>query len=259
MSSLQRVPEPGQTEDLTNLELSQPLPPHRLGNFRDLGGLGAGAGMKVKSDVVYRSDAPYADDLPPEGASAWPPGLVIDLRSSWEVERSAEFEHEWPAGTLVHRLPLLGDAAPESQNQELEALYEGMVAAAAPQLASIVTIVANATRPALIHCTAGKDRTGIAIAILLLSAGVERSSILADYARTTENMRKVIARMAMVGRDVAALKGVPSRMFAAPPEVMAHTIDVLSQQPGGARGWLFEHGVTGRDLALLRSRLVGGS
>jgi protein-tyrosine phosphatase len=241
---------------VTNLEMSHPPSPSHLGNFRDLGGLSAGEGKRVKSGVVYRSDAPYVGDLPPEGARAWPPGLVIDLRSSWEVERSTEFEHEWPADTLVHRLPLLGDRAPESQYPELEVLYERIVAAATPQLASIVTIVANAAQPTLIHCTAGKDRTGIATAILLLSAGVERSSILIDYARTTDNMPKVMARMAMVGRDVAALKDVPSRLFAAPPEVIAHTIDVLSQRPGGVRGWLIEHGVTSRDLALLRSRLV---
>jgi hypothetical protein len=113
----------------------------------------------------------------------------------------------------------------------------------------------------LVHCTAGKDRTGVAVAVLLAAAGVPDDAIVADFAATDANMDGVVARMAGMWppeeRDerLELMMARHPDLLRAPGEAMAGVLRQLAEHPGGAAGWLREHGATDEELAGLRERL----
>ena len=230
------------------------LPADQLANFRDVAGLTAQQG-RVAVGVLYRSDAPYRGDADPAGAPQWPPAVVVDLRSAGETNNA----YPWPASTDVHHLPLLAAAAPALQTGSLEALYQHVLEAAPGSLARIAELVAAATGPVLVHCSAGKDRTGVTVALLLSAAGVHREEILADYATTEPNVPRVLDRLQALGYDIPVHRALPPRLLLTPAPAMAGVLDTLDGWDGGAAGWLLDHGLSEPALADLRARLITSS
>ncbi len=154
-------------------------------NLRDVGGLPTVDGHRIRRGVLYRSGRLTG---PSEGLADLGIRTVIDLRSSAErvggpVEADGiETRHLGDAFSLP-----AGGPAPE----ELEALlgehgaavlmqhlYAGLIAT--PALADIVASLVDGA-PALVHCTAGKDRTGVVVALVLALVGVPRDAIVDDY------------------------------------------------------------------------------
>lgn len=236
----------------------------RLVNLRDLGGLPLKDGGRTLFGVLYRSDAPKWQDSAPVGVVAWPPRTVIDLRSA--IERG---QHPHPLtgeGTTVHSVPLLGDRIGEDSKSKaaaamkigLEALYAAILGFAAPQLVSIAHIVADAPGPILVHCSAGKDRTGMVSALLLRTIGVPRANVVADYAETAKNMPAVLQRLG----NHSLLPGVdklgPDLTATSVPAV-EHVLSILDSHPGGAHGWLVDAGADPAALAAWRARFVDAS
>jgi protein-tyrosine phosphatase len=160
-------------------------------NVRDLGGLPLTAGGVTRSGVLLRGDAIYDGDDPPP-AVPWPPRTVIDLRSSREWQTAAA---TWPDATRVVRHPLFDAAALDVVPAEdaLLTMYDGILTTAARSVAAVAGLLAT-DGPALVHCAAGKDRTGVAVAALLLLAGVELEAVVADYRRTEAAMPQVLER-----------------------------------------------------------------
>jgi protein-tyrosine phosphatase len=183
---------------LSSLELARSI------NLRDLGGMAGKAGRRVKSRVLYRSAAlvelsgTQVVALRALGIEA-----VIDLRDS--SERMAHptpwqdlgCRRYWasddqiaPCGGLAALLAdssLTAAAARELMIRVYTALPYEHVAA----LQHLFRAVIDAESPVLVHCTSGKDRTGMAAALLLSALGVSREEILADYlaSRTFEILR----------------------------------------------------------------------
>jgi len=193
-----------------------------IANFRDIAGPGAGyvgtAGLHVNRGVLYRSNAvtPNAADLATLeslGISA-----VYDLRSDGEVASAPDI---LPATSrYVHLNVLDGDPSvplealnsPEDARAMLEGGYRSTALDAFPRqrFGELLTEIANTPGPQIFHCTAGKDRTGWATALLLGIAGVPRDVILEDYLlsnqyseQTTEASLEQIS--ATQGPDVAAI------------------------------------------------------
>jgi hypothetical protein len=109
-----------------------------------------------------------------------------------------------------------------------------------------------------VQCAAGKDRTGVVVAIILLAVGVEPGQVIADYTATTARMPDVLARMsARLGRDMPPFDDLPPFLREAPRDAMAAVIDVVATGPGGAAGWLAAQGMSGADLDRLREKLRG--
>ncbi|PXY18434.1 tyrosine-protein phosphatase [Prauserella flavalba] len=214
-----------------------------LPNVRDLGGLPAGPGRRTAAGVLYRSAAPLAGDLPPRALPSWPARTVLDLRAPGELDAPHPLA---VAGTTVHALPFLDDAQLSAlPRDDLGAIYRVFVQQAAPQLASVVTLAATAPGPLLIHCAAGKDRTGVAVALLLACAGVSRDEIVADYMLTQHNLDAIIARLRRTNhvhsRDQ---NGVAGSAYGAPPEAIETVLDLWTASPAGVHGWLEAHGAT---------------
>jgi protein-tyrosine phosphatase len=225
-------------------------------NLRDVGGLAQAGGGVTRSGVLYRSDALYPCDEVPLTLPGWPPAVVVDLRSEFERERAGTFP--WPAATRTHRAPLMGEAAPQLLDRPLGELYRRTLHASGRLIAEVAGIVAAAPGPALVQCAAGKDRTGVVIAVILLAIGVEPGNVVADYTATAPNMRDVMARMAARLRwEMPPFDDLPPFLREAPADAIAAVIDVVSGGPGGAAGWLAGHGMRRADLDQLRAKLTG--
>ncbi|MGR7001843.1 tyrosine-protein phosphatase [Yinghuangia aomiensis] len=132
--------------------------------------------------------------------------------------------------------------------------YGTLATASAADLAAAVrAIAAPDAPPVLIHCTAGKDRTGILVALLLDLVGVQRPEIVADYTRSQAALSEIRARTGVVvpGMDFDAM---PEVVMAAPAETIETFLDTLPA--GGARELLAPHGIDAATVGALRGRLL---
>lgn len=215
-------------------------------NLRDLGGIAVEGGA-VAPGRLLRSALPLGDDLaPPE--IVWPPSVVIDLRSLVETEERHPLAGP---GVTVHNFPLLsalrpGVAPPES----LAELYRLMLRTTSEHLVDVVDTVATASGTTLVHCAAGKDRTGVSVAMVLALLGAKRDDIVDDYLVTAQNEEAIEARFRRIfGPRRAEL---PSQYFATPVEAITAVLDTWDEHPGGALGWFRQAG--GRDETVDRLR-----
>jgi len=208
-----------------------------LVNLRDLGGLHVVGGGRTNYGVLYRSDAPHPGDMDPEHISPWPPSTVVDLRMASEAER---VPYEMVVERVVH--PLHESAAPENiRDGDLAELYCHILEAAADRVAGAVAHVVTGPAAALVHCTAGKDRTGIVVATLLLAAGVQPEEVIADYVRTGVNMTRVLERIMKYSADW--IGPVNPLWLLTPTQAISEVVAaVTTSEHGDARGWLVAHG-----------------
>jgi hypothetical protein len=215
--------------------------------------------------VLYRSDAPYPGDLAPDTVPVWPPATVIDLRSSGETAAP----YCWPAGVTWHHVPLMRqaavvgadkDAAPRSDQlpRSLEALYRRMIEILPHRLASLPAMTANSAGPVLVHCTAGKDRTGIAVAVLLLVGGVEPADVIADYTASAPNMAALLDRLRSLGRSLPANIDAGSELLGAPADAINVVVERLTGWPGGPQAWAEAHGASAGTIRRWQGRLAAG-
>jgi protein-tyrosine phosphatase len=117
-------------------------------------------------------------------------------------------------------------------------------------------------QPALVHCAAGKDRTGTLVAILLDAAGVRHEDIVADYALTDANMDAVIERVSRRLRNAGgdgpahAPRNLPAASLRAVPETMIEFLDQLTTVFGGGAAWLRTHGLSEAELTRFREHFL---
>lgn len=224
-----------------------------LVNLRDVADLPMEDGGVTRAGVLYRSDAPRTEDSAPAHISAWPPRVVVDLRSAREVERS---RCEWTDWTRVHHHPLHDGAAPGvTPPGDLSELYNVILDSGADRIAALVPLVAHADGPVLLHCAAGKDRTGVSVAALLLAAGVRPEAVVADYLATATNMAALRERWASVPAERSARPSLDERWFETPEGAIVAVVERIISAPGGPTGWLRHHGADGADLDRWRERI----
>jgi protein-tyrosine phosphatase len=227
----------------------------QLANLRDLGGLPLVGGGQTRESVLYRSDASYEGDSQPEHVPVWPPATVIDLRSDAETD---VWPHPWSSVTSVHHHPLFDAARLESLSDidGLTGLYAAILDQKSDQIGSLLRHAAEAHGPVLVNCAAGKDRTGIVVAALLLAAGVEPSAVVADYRATELNIARLLNRWEAKG--VSHGHEIPASWLEAPEEAINLVISRIAGCEGGSIGWWLDHGATRHDLDVWRSKLAGG-
>ncbi len=166
-------------------------------NFRDIGGLPTEAGGVVRPGIIYRSEGPanfepvHRDELAALGIR-----LVCDLRA--DTERAKD-PNDWADGARLLNLDvtadlrvqtndgwmaLKDDPSPEAARKALIDNYSAIPEAIRPHLRALVIAIVEGETPVFIHCTAGKDRTGVMLALLLRAVGVSDDLIFADYLRS---------------------------------------------------------------------------
>ena len=238
-----------------------------LRNLRDVGGPVAAGGRRVVHGRLYRSDAPLPGDPAPD-LRPWPPRTVVDLRSPGEALASS---HPLESSqTRIVNIPLLrglapgGDPGPRHPESRLPIadIYGRLLYTSADNLVRVMEAIADGPDPVLLHCAAGKDRTGIAIAVALAAVSVDPDSIVEDYKRTEESLEGLLDRLLRgwaVEERAARLHWLtverPDLMLA-PVEAIRNVLDALAEWDGGAPGWLLGHGLSEATLERLQARLT---
>ncbi|MEO3873236.1 tyrosine-protein phosphatase [Nonomuraea sp. B12E4] len=162
-----------------------------LCNFRDVGGYAARDGRTVRWQRLYRADSLgwlAGDDLP--AFHALRVRTVIDLRHPYEVERAGRVPET--EGQLYHNLPIEGRRWDVSAFSEADGVaryladrYLEVTEDGIDNLRTALETISRAdSSPVVIHCAAGKDRTGLLTALILSLVGVGEHDIIADYALT---------------------------------------------------------------------------
>lgn len=230
-----------------------------LANARDMADAAAG----LRRGVLYRSDAPAEGDGVPATCEPWPPATVIDLRGAQEKSRA----HGLADASEIIEIDVMAAASlthDESHRNltSLESLYLHMTEGeAARRLIEAAARMASEPAPVLMHCTAGKDRTGVLAALILRLVDVDREHVVADYCATGPHMGDVISRMmAGVPKELeeAMRASVPPEVFEAP----AHAIEVVLDRwdsSGGATQWYLDNGGDPATITALRERLLEAS
>lgn len=213
-------------------------------NFRDLGGLPVDDGACTGHGILYRGDAPQHEDAPPTGLVRWPPALVLDLR---EPHEPVGGRHPLAGpDTRVVQIPLL--AGPHTRGwyavPSLQELYRGSLSRVSERIAELLELLTRVAGPTLVHCAAGKDRTGVLVAVLLRAAGVSRDVVLADYLRTEPNLHVLRTRLRWDLSTLSEDDRLRAQHLAGTSEsALRSVLDELDAAPGGVSGWLSARGV----------------
>lgn len=219
-------------------------------NTRDAGGYPLAGGGTVRTGVLFRSDGlGRLDDGDRDLLASLGLRTIIDLRESGELQSTPSALGSLDAAVL-HR-PVLEGRRPALADS-LEAVYEFFVDECGTALATAVRELAQpGALPALVHCTAGKDRTGVVVALALSVAGVSDEDIAADYALTGMFLNEHF--LAAIRSGTAATGRKVSRAMATdcPPELILNTLARMRTRSGSIEGYLLEHGATPEDLNAL--------
>lgn len=222
-------------------------------NLRDIGGRPTADGRSVAHGRVLRSAVPHPDDRGPVGVT-WPPRLVIDLRSPSEVGAAHPLAAD---GVRVVNLPLLSSLQPGvAPAASLAILYGIVLDHAASHLVALVDEIGREPGTTLIHCAAGKDRTGISIALLLRLAGVSRDEVLHDYLLTEHALDEIDARLRPMTPATPSGHTYPPGFAAVAPDALEAVLDVWDAHPEGVEGWLVQAGGTSGHVDRLRRTLL---
>jgi len=133
--------------------------------------------------------------------------------------------------------------------------YLGYLEDRPDEVAGAVRSIAHDQGAALVHCAAGKDRTGVVIALALAAAGVRPQAVVADYAATGERTEAIISRLRRSPTYTRDIDSVPAEAHRPRPETMAAFLEQMDSRYGGVARWLTDHGLGSGELDLLRAKL----
>lgn len=236
-----------------------------IDNVRDVGGLPLRDGGRTRSGVLLRSASLHFATAADVARLVGKFGLrlVLDLRTPREIDRDGPSPVA-AAGVETVALTFIGESReylPET-GDDTDPLLRNYLGYLGDHPTNVVTAVRHLAAadagPALVHCAAGKDRTGTLVALVLDAVGVERPAVVADYARSAERVEAMFRRW-------TAAAGVEMPDDLTPHLPRAEVMDAVlahldtgygTDGTGGAAGWLAANGLTDADLARLRDRLV---
>jgi protein-tyrosine phosphatase len=234
-------------------------------NLRDIGGYRTADGQWVRMGVVYRSQALAlsAADL----AAVDKLGITADydLRTTEEIAASPDVV---PAGASYTNLNVMADislaptlTSPASAEQYMEEIEQDFVTNPTAQAAfgTLLTDIANSNGAVLYHCTAGKDRSGWATAVLLTLLGVPRATVVQDYLLSNTYYFDSPA----VQAELKAMPAAESAVYAPLLEVQASYLQAGFAQVTASYGSMYGYAVHGlglspQTIAKLRHKLLVG-
>ena len=211
-------------------------------NFRDLGGYQAAGGTETRWRVLFRADGlGELTEADMEVVRSLGIRTVIDLRSGEEFERSRFDVRAHPVS--FHHLPLIG-RLPDAEQFErqpgfLGSQYLEMVERAGDRILAALAVLAEPKAlPAVVHCAAGKDRTGVLCALILSLVGVDEPTVVADYAISAQAMEVLRARLFDRHPELRAAFEEVDEVFSADPAQMERLLDHLRSRYGSVESYV---------------------
>jgi len=242
-------------------------------NFRDMGGYETMDNKRVKWRHLYRSGAMHRL-TPADHQHLAERGIrtVIDFRTAseqadepnhWALSSDANYwsrEHEEVFGN-IHEMAASGLASPAEARRVMEGGFRLLPFQQAEAYAEMFRRLAASEVPLAFHCTAGKDRTGGAAALILAALGVPRETIVADFTMTERavDLPKALLRtkpnpkyehFARLDEDTRAAFG------GAKPSYINAFLDALDDKCGSVENYLSDLGIMASDLGSIRSSLL---
>lgn len=242
-----------------------------VNNFRDCGGYATDDGRRMRTGRLYRSgtldDARDADlhTLQTIGLKT-----IVDLRAPREKKK------ELPAIAGARRIdlpielenkardriqPLMVKRGAENEVMDiLSEMYRDLADEAWPQAGQLFHVLLSAEAyPVLIHCRAGKDRTGFLCALVQQAVGVKRAAIFQDYLETNNHFEIVTPRVERIMKIFSfgrlQMENVRASLSAR-EEYLQAALDQIDQHHGGLAAYLDKCGMTSGKIETLRALLV---
>ncbi|NKQ57252.1 tyrosine-protein phosphatase [Amycolatopsis sp. K13G38] len=247
-------------------------------NARDVGGLPTEDGKQIADRRLLRSD--NLQGLTPADVKLliedFGLSTVVDLRGTPEVTS----EGPGPLAAVesvrhVHHsvLPERGNATDAAADalflsgrrrdrmaqfpeDPMCALYLGYLEDRPESVVGALRSITDAPGTVLVHCAAGKDRTGVVVAMSLTVAGVRRDAVIADYAASGNRIGAILARLRASPTYARDLEKRPDDDNRPRAETMAHFLEQVDTRHGGVLPWLSEHGFGDHEAKALREKLV---
>jgi protein-tyrosine phosphatase len=245
-------------------------------NFRDIGGYTTADGRHVRWGEVYRSSE--LSKLTPADAArieSLHVATVVDLRTDEERARAQSVWTHEPANVYTSPKPslapvmhtILAEAGtPEGARSGLIDFYSHMPDDYRTEYAAMFHRIAAGDLPMVVHCTAGKDRTGVAVALLLTAVGVPRQTVVDDYSLTEKLVPPAAAtqRAATVGGALPAaspLAQLPEEsrraLWRSDPQYIGAALDSMQREYGSIDGYLERGlGLSKPEIRSLRKTLL---
>lgn len=214
-------------------------------NFRDLGGYLGADGRRVRWRTLFRADGLsrlHDEDLIVLGELGM--RSVLDLRTGGEVDHGRVDADA--LGWRYHHLSVLSEewepvALPQDADaaEVLGSLYVQMLDEGAAEFAAALRLLSDADHvPAVFHCAAGKDRTGVLAALVLGLLGVDHHVIVEDYSLSGHRMEQLVERLKAESPEARnAMNDQPAAYWAAPPDAMAQLLRHIDAEYGSIAGY----------------------
>jgi protein-tyrosine phosphatase len=228
-------------------------------NFRDLGGLPTEDGRVTRHGVLYRSATLH--DLGPETAAVlreeYGISCVVDLRTPDEIAaQGGTSASAWVGKCLalpVQTPPLPAAGGPE----DLLSRYFEYLERSTPNIIGVLRHVSRGDAGAVVvHCTSGKDRTGVVISLLLRLLGVTRDAVAEDYAATAANITAVMERLGRCGPRPLLARDIPPGILEAGEKTIRAFLEQLEGRFGSVEAWALERGLDQPDVDALQATFI---
>ncbi|MFE6773011.1 tyrosine-protein phosphatase [Streptomyces fimicarius] len=258
------------------MQTARTVPAATVVNLRDLGGIALGRDRRVRQGLLFRSgQLSELDPASDRAVSALGIRTVVDLRTAderrWAPDRLpdrarlfvADVLGDQPGVAPARLRSLLADPVEAERTlgggraEELFAeTYRKMVlspGAAAAYRAFLETVADAGARPVLFHCTAGKDRTGWAAAVLLMILGAARATVRSDFVAVNPAVRAAFAPYVAKFLDGGGDPDVAAAIIEVRPRYLDVALDAMDERWGGLDGYVRD-GLRVPDAVLARLR-----
>ena len=209
--------------------------------------------LVAEPDVTIHHHTLYTEDTKETGIPAG------ERRLPWETDRNmgtaakVRRPAKWSHGE-TGRSP--GSAKEERKHDAYWSKhYLGYLDRRPDSVVAALRAIGEADGAVVVHCAAGKDRTGTVVGLALLVVGVTPEAVVADYAASAQRLPRILERLARHPAYAANLEGKTVAQQEPRAETMRLLVEALGRQ-GGAEAWLHQHGWTDDDTRRLRAKLL---